>query len=131
MFDLDRFVEDCRAAMAADPTHKSVRDVVMRAVADPASVLAAIGEPRRAEVQRLYHAPDLTILNVVWGPYMTIRPHDHQMWAVIGIYTGRENNIFWRRIPGESRAIEAAGAKSLDAVMGLRQNPRRGDCPPE
>ena len=33
-------------------------------------------------------------------------PHNHQMWAVIGIYTGREDNIFWRRVrgaPGRSR----------------------------
>jgi len=22
------------------------------------------------------------------------------MWAVIGVYTGREDNIFWRRVPG-------------------------------
>jgi predicted metal-dependent enzyme (double-stranded beta helix superfamily) len=113
MFDLDRFIEDCRAALAADPTHKGVREVVARAVSDPAGVLAGLGEPRRAEVQKLYHAPDLTILNVVWGPYMTVRPHDHRMWAVIGIYTGRENNIFWRRIPGVGGTIEAAGAKSL------------------
>jgi len=27
---------------------------------------------------------------------MTIMPHNHRMWAVIGIYTGREDNIFWR-----------------------------------
>jgi len=33
---------------------------------------------------------------------------------VIGIYTGREDNIFWRRLPGEDGGrIEAAGAKSL------------------
>jgi predicted metal-dependent enzyme (double-stranded beta helix superfamily) len=45
---------------------------------------------------------------------MTVRPHNHLMWAVIGIYTGRENNIFWRRIPeGPAGGIEAAGAKSL------------------
>jgi predicted metal-dependent enzyme (double-stranded beta helix superfamily) len=114
VFDLDRFIEDCRAALAADPTHKSVREVVARAVSDPAAVLAGIGEPTRAEVQKLYHAPDLTILNVVWAPRMTIMPHNHLMWAVIGIYTGRENNIFWRRLPGETGGkIEAAGAKSL------------------
>jgi predicted metal-dependent enzyme (double-stranded beta helix superfamily) len=47
-------------------------------------------------VQRLYSSADLTILNVVWGPRMTIMPHNHRMWAVIGIYTGREDNIFWR-----------------------------------
>ena len=35
------------------------------------------------------------------------------MWAVIGIYTGREDNIFWRRQPDGSNRIEAAGAKSL------------------
>src|SRR5205085_9960341 len=114
VFDLHRFIEDCRAAVRTDPTHKAAREVVERTVSDPAGVIAGLGEPRRAEVQKLYHAPDLTILNVVWGPYMTVRPHNHLMWAVIGIYTGRENNIFWRRIPeGPAGGIEAAGAKSL------------------
>ena len=114
MFDLERFTEDCRAAVRADPTHRATREVVARAVSDPAGVLAGLGEPRRAEVQKLYHAPDLTILNVVWGPGMMVRPHNHLMWAVIGIYTGRENNIWWRRLPADAGArIEAAGAKSL------------------
>jgi predicted metal-dependent enzyme (double-stranded beta helix superfamily) len=35
------------------------------------------------------------------------------MWAVIGIYTGREDNIFWRRVPGIPGKVEAAGAKAL------------------
>ena len=48
MFDLDQFVADCRVALAADKSHKHVRDVVARAVADPASVLKALGEPERA-----------------------------------------------------------------------------------
>jgi predicted metal-dependent enzyme (double-stranded beta helix superfamily) len=114
VFDLDRFIEDCRAAVREDPTHKAVREIVARAVSDPAAVIAGLGEPRRAEVQKLYNAPDLTVLNVIWGPGMTIMPHNHLMWAVIGIYTGRENNIFWRRLPGETGGkIEAAGAKSL------------------
>ena len=115
MFDLDRFIEECRVALSAGPTHKSVREVVARAVSDPAAVLAGLGEPTRAKVQKLYQAPDLTILNVIWGPRMTIMPHNHLMWAVIGVYTGRENNIWWRRLPGEPRAVEAAGAKSLGA----------------
>jgi predicted metal-dependent enzyme (double-stranded beta helix superfamily) len=114
VFELERFTEECRAAVRADPTHRATREVVARAVSDPAGVLAGLGEPRRAEVQKLYHAPDLTILNVVWGPGMTVRPHNHLMWAVIGIYTGRENNIWWRRLPADADArIEAAGAKSL------------------
>jgi predicted metal-dependent enzyme (double-stranded beta helix superfamily) len=113
-FDLDRFIADCRLALAEDQSHKSVREVVARAVSDPGSVLKGLGEPRCAEVQKLYHSEDLTILNVIWGPRMTIMPHNHQMWAVIGVYTGREDNIFWRRTPGgENGKLEATGARAL------------------
>ncbi len=115
MFDLDRFVAECREAVAADSSHKTVREVVARAVADPASVLKALGDPRFAGIEALYRGEDATILNVIWAPMMTIMPHEHRMWAVIGVYTGAEDNMFWRRIDdtsGRSR-IEAAGARSL------------------
>ncbi|HEY1430952.1 MAG TPA: hypothetical protein VGF39_04885 [Stellaceae bacterium] len=114
MFDLDRFIAECRAAVSLDASHRSVREIVARAVSEPAAVIAGLGPPARAEVQKLYNSPGLTILNVIWGPGMTIMPHNHLMWAVIGIYTGREDNIFWRRLPDEDGGrIEAAGAKSL------------------
>jgi predicted metal-dependent enzyme (double-stranded beta helix superfamily) len=115
MFDQEQFVADCRAALAQDRTHKAVREVVARAVSDPGAVLKGLGEPQRGMVQALYRAPDLTILNLVWSPLMTILPHNHRMWAVIGIYTGREDNIFWRRVGGTDGAstVTAAGARSL------------------
>ena len=110
MLDLDRFFADCRDAVAQDVSHKGVREVVARAVREPGAVIAALGEPRRAGIDILFRSPNLTILNVIWGPGMTIMPHDHRMWAVIGIYTGREDNIFWRRLPADAnRLIEAAG----------------------
>ena len=113
MFDLDQFIADCRAGLAADRSHMNVREVVARAVSEPAAVLKGLGEPTRAGLHKLYQSDELTILNVVWAPMMTLVPHNHQMWAVIGIYTGREDNIFWRRIPGEGGRVEAAGAKAL------------------
>ena len=120
MFELDRFIEDCRAAVAEDPSHKAVREIVARAVSTPGEVLRALGEPKRGEIETLYRSGTLTVLNVVWAPWTTMLPHDHRMWAVIGIYTGREDNIFWRRLPGaEDGRIEAAGAKAMserDAV---------------
>src|SRR5262249_29998791 len=83
-------------------------------VSEPAAVLEALSEPKRAGLHKLYHAHDLTILNVIWAPMMTLLPHNHQMWAVIGIYTGREDNIFWRRGPnGQRGRVEAVGAKAL------------------
>jgi predicted metal-dependent enzyme (double-stranded beta helix superfamily) len=41
------------------------------------------------------------------------------MWVFIGLYGGREDNIFWRRIPGDpggracARALCASAAKPL------------------
>src|ERR1700742_4716354 len=113
MFEAERFVADCRAAFAADRTHKSVREVLAGAVSDPAAVLKALGEPKRAGINELFRSDALTILNVVWAPGMMVMPHNHRMWAVIGIYTGREDNVFWRRIKGTPNKIEAAGAKAL------------------
>ena len=113
MFELEQFVADCTAVLKENGSHRLVREVVSRAVSDPAAVLKCLGTPQRAEIQTLYRSKDLTILNVIWGPRMTLMPHNHQMWAVIGIYTGREDNIFWRRLPGSERKVEAAGAKSL------------------
>jgi predicted metal-dependent enzyme (double-stranded beta helix superfamily) len=113
MFDLDQFIADCRAALTTGKSHKHVREVVGRAVCDPSSVLRALGEPKRAGLHKLYQSNDLTILNVVWAPMMTILPHNHSMWAIIGIYSGREDNIFWRRIPGSGGRVQAAGAKAL------------------
>src|SRR3954469_25443565 len=115
MFDLEQFTADCRAALAADKSHKHVHDVVARAVGDPASVLRALGEPKCAGLHKLYRSHDLTVLNVVWAPMMTIMPHNHAMWAIIGVYTGREDNIFWRRLPGSPGKVETAGAKALCA----------------
>lgn len=112
MFSLEQFASDCRAALKENAGQAAVREVVARAVSDPAAVLKTLGEPQRAEMQTLYRADDLTILNVIWAPWMTLLPHNHQMWAVIGIYTGREDNIFWRRLPGSDK-VEAAGAKAL------------------
>ncbi|HEV2546013.1 MAG TPA: hypothetical protein VGU20_01620 [Stellaceae bacterium] len=116
MFSLEQFVADCRAARAEDRAHRAVRELVAQAVSEPAAVLRGLGEPSRAGVDKLYQAPNLLILNVVWAPRYTVMPHNHNTWAVIGIYTGREDNIFWRRLAGEEGGrIEAAGAKALSA----------------
>jgi predicted metal-dependent enzyme (double-stranded beta helix superfamily) len=114
MFDRHQFIADCQAALLLGSGHAPAREVVARAVAEPGAVLAGLGEPRRAGIETLHRAPDLTILNVIWGAQMTLMPHDHRMWAVIGIYTGREDNIFWRRLPSEEGSrVEAAGARAL------------------
>ena len=114
MFDIDTFIADCRDAVSKDPTHKAAEEVVERAMSNPSDVLAALGEPTEPGITPLYQSHDLTIVNLAWKPSTTIPPHNHEMWAVIGIYGGREDNVFWRRIKDHPNGlIEAAGAKSL------------------
>ncbi len=114
MLDSDQFVADCRAARAEDESHKAMREVVARAVSDPAAVLAGLGAPKTAGLFTLHRSEELTVLNIAWAPHMTLVPHDHRMWAVIGIYSGREDNIFWRRVAdAEGGRVEAAGAQAI------------------
>ena len=111
MFELERFVEACRAALADSDARAAVRETVARAVAEPAGVVAALGEPSRAGLHTLHHDAELTVVHLVWGPGMSLPPHDHRMWAVIGIYAGREDNTFYRRT---AHGIEPASLKVLE-----------------
>jgi predicted metal-dependent enzyme (double-stranded beta helix superfamily) len=61
----------------------------------------------------LHHTPDLTVIHVVWAPGMTLFPHDHRMWAVIGIYAGQEDNAFYRRTAPGARTLVESGGKEL------------------
>ncbi len=113
-FETEAFVADCRSALSGGDAAKHIKELVTRAVAEPRAVCEGLGVAGRAGIQPLHRSPDLTILNVVWGPMMTIMPHNHKMWAVIGVYSGREDNIFWRRLPDSPRGrVEAASAKAL------------------
>ena len=119
VFDKERFIEECIAAQAEG--QRAVREVVAAAVADSPSVMAGLGEPKQAGIVPLHRSSRLTILNFAWAPCMSLMPHNHQMYAVIGIYSGREDNVYWRR---NESSIEAAGAKSLGVgdVATLGQN---------
>jgi predicted metal-dependent enzyme (double-stranded beta helix superfamily) len=114
VFDLDQLIADCKLAIAETNPSRAVRELLERSVNEPGAITSALGTPERGELQRLYVSDELTILNVVWAPYMTLMPHNHNMWAVIGVYGGREDNIFWRRCNDDPESrIEAAGAKSI------------------
>jgi len=108
--DIDRFVEDCINANSDPDPQAAVKEVLARAVHDPARALAAIGEPEQAGLKVLLRSETLTIFCASWTPQMNLMPHNHLMWANIGIYTGREDNILWRR---SSDGIQAYGAEAL------------------
>lgn len=110
--DLERFVADCIAANNDHHPQAAVLEVLSKALHNPSAMLAAVGDPIEAGIKVLHRSKSLTILNAAWTPQMNLQPHNHLMWANIGIYTGREDNILWRQTPDR---IEAFGAKALFA----------------
>jgi len=112
MFDLDRFLDECRAALLEIHPQAAVQDILDRELANPKDVERAFGVPREAGINLLYRSPELTVFNFVWAPCMSIWPHEHRMWAVIGLYGGREDNIFYRR---KEKGLEEAGGRVLEA----------------
>jgi predicted metal-dependent enzyme (double-stranded beta helix superfamily) len=104
--DIDRFVEGCIIASRESEPQAAVLEVLARAVHTPKVVLAAIGQPKKAGLDVLHRSATLTIFSAAWTPQMNLMPHNHLMWANIGIYTGREDNIMWRRTANDIEAFE-------------------------
>jgi predicted metal-dependent enzyme (double-stranded beta helix superfamily) len=109
MFDVDAFVADCIAARRESEPRLAVKQVLARAMSTPDEVAAAL-PPERAGITGLHVSSELTVLKVVWGPGMTLGPHDHRMWAAIGIYSGGEDNAFFRRAGG---TLTESGGRQL------------------
>ena len=112
VFDLDDFLDRCRRAVTSDDPRRAVREELDRAVAEPSSI-ADVLAPAEGGITLLHVADDLTVLHAVWAPGMRLYPHNHEMWASIGIYAGREDNAFYRRAaPGDAH-LTASGGKQL------------------
>jgi predicted metal-dependent enzyme (double-stranded beta helix superfamily) len=110
MFAIDEFIGSCQRALDESHPAVAIRELLARALSKPDEVAAAFDPPTKAELVPLYASSDLTILRVIWAPGMHLSPHDHLMWAVLGIYGGKEDNRFYRRTPD---GLVASGGKSL------------------
>jgi predicted metal-dependent enzyme (double-stranded beta helix superfamily) len=116
VFELDTLITDCLAATTEHEPRLAVKEVLARAVSEPTAVARAL-PTRRAGIERLHVSAELTVLKVVWGPRMRIFPHDHRMWAAIGIYGGQEDNAFYRRT--REGVVSSGGAElhECDVVL--------------
>jgi predicted metal-dependent enzyme (double-stranded beta helix superfamily) len=111
MFDLDAFVEGCEQALTETHPPLAVKEVVEAAVSRPSEIDDALGVANAGGLRPLHHSPTLTVIQFVWPPGVELYPHDHRMWAAIGIYGGREDNVFYRRA---SDGLRTSGGKQLD-----------------
>lgn len=95
MFELPRFIADLRRAATEPDPAAAIRRMMAAALAEPAAVAA--GLPDGPEDEVLLHADDaVTLYDVRLAPGMLYPAHEHGMAAVIGLYRGREVNVFYR-----------------------------------
>lgn len=122
-------VAGCRAALSEAQPALAVGDLLERTLSDSGAVSEVLAT-EEGGITPLHHAPDLTVVRVVWTPGMSLYPHDHRMWAAIGVFGGVEDNLFYRRANG---GLTQSGLKSVaeqdvllmgDDVIHSVQNPR-------
>ena len=100
MFDLQDFVHQCREALAEPQPARVIESLVQSALSNPDEVRAAFAEVASGQPPGLitFAALDatLTVADITTPPGLRSPAHDHQMWAVIGVYEGQELNEFYR-----------------------------------
>jgi predicted metal-dependent enzyme (double-stranded beta helix superfamily) len=97
VFDVDAFVADLVACGSDSDPRAATKELLARTLASSSADVAESLAPVAGGITLLHHSPELTIANIAWAPHMQLMPHDHRMWAVIGIYGGVEDNQFFRR----------------------------------
>ena len=50
------------------------------------------------------------MVTIAWPPGIVLNPHEHAMFAVVGMYGGQEDNTFFRR---SEQGLEATGGREL------------------
>ena len=101
--------------------------MITKAIQDPASIIRALGAPGRGRAEQLYADESITISNIIWGSEMWVPPHDHLMWAVIGVYQGQEDNGNLQEMGGVSLTKGDVRKLGADAVHSVR-NPSLQLC---
>jgi predicted metal-dependent enzyme (double-stranded beta helix superfamily) len=114
MLDRDELVARCIAASEETEPRLAVKEVLESAVRELPN---AVEKPASGWLDIWHLSPTLTVLNAVWPPAMTLYPHDHRMWAAIGIYGGQEDNTFYRRSEGRLVATGGKDLREQDVVL--------------
>ena len=110
--DADTIVQRLQDAIGEHTPSLAVRDVLDELIAG-GELERALPAVTEGGITALHNSADLTVLRVAWTPGMKLNPHNHNMWAVIGLYGGVEDNSFYRR--DAERGLVASGGKEVPA----------------
>ena len=115
MFDLASFVEECRAAACESDAPGAVRNVIDRALTDKRSISEVLGDgPPHTTLHR---SSSLTVQAIIWPTGILIPPHDHRMWAVVGVVHGQEDNALYTRAGAKLRLVRRVSVEEAEVLV--------------
>ena len=102
MVVLSEFVETCRSALHAPDAAERVATALRPLLADAEALSAEVEalRPPGGGPAVVHRSDDLTVLGLAVPAGFVSPVHDHTIWAVVGIYAGDEDNVFFRRDDG-------------------------------
>jgi predicted metal-dependent enzyme (double-stranded beta helix superfamily) len=120
MFSADVFVREVQAASVAANPITAVQEVVATTIVDGPSIDSVFGTELKGDNDTLFSSEALTVQRIAWVPGLPNVPHEHRMWAVVGVYAGEELNRIYERSPDgltklRTRAVPERDVFVLDA----------------
>lgn len=125
---LAEFVERCEALLNEPDAADQIALALEPLVAEPTELAHSIEDarPELGGPAVIHRSEQLTVLGLEISAGFVSPPHNHLMWAVVGVYEGDEDNVFYRRtengIEEVGRAVLRTGeclALPPDAVHGI------------
>ena len=122
MFDTEHFVVECLLASSESEPIPALKDVVSRAVSKSAALNARFPVPMDPDDDGILHrSAELTVTSAIFPRGFTTGIHNHTMPAVIGLWTGSEDNLFYEQT---SQGVLLAGSVRIEygQVLALTTN---------
>ena len=111
-FSFDKFVTEIRAAAVSDkPTH-AIRTLMQNALETPEALVADNPLEEGADEIMLFEDDTVSVWVCRFDPHTVVPPHEHKMNAFIGVFKGREKNLFFRN---EADGLKYISTKIIDA----------------
>lgn len=115
-------IENCLAALHTDDPQASVKSILLEAARDPAIADAISSRTEFGNLQDLaiHRSGSLTLLAGALPPGFRAGPHNHNLWSVVSVCSGQEDNEFFERSDGGLRptgraSVIAPGVLANDA----------------
>jgi predicted metal-dependent enzyme (double-stranded beta helix superfamily) len=92
-------IDRCEQALDSPDPQSSIESILLEAAKDPVLTDAIATRTRFSNLQDLaIHRTDrLTLLAGALPPGFSAAPHNHNLWSVVGVCAGQEDNRFFER----------------------------------